>query len=157
MIATFVKKDNVVNTGDLLGVIALTQEGIQPLQAKVSALTSPGSATLSPPHVPPANGSGVSEAPTSAVPNMAAHSSTVDPDVRKWLLSLSQEYLDIYEPVLNREGFDTMEAVLTLTEKDLEEMKVLKGHRRVLVASIEEMKKAKEDAKKEEPPTNIGS
>ena len=48
--------------------------------------------------------------------------------MKKWLRDLHVEYVDLYAEILNKEGFDSLDAVKTLTQADLEKMGVKKGN-----------------------------
>ncbi|GLD91803.1 hypothetical protein PINS_up000336 [Pythium insidiosum] len=57
--------------------------------------------------------------------------------VRNWLKSLN---MDEYTKNFERDGFDTLRGVATIDEDDLIDMRVKKGHRRVVLSHIEELR-----------------
>jgi len=63
-----------------------------------------------------------------------------DDELQKWLRSVKEEFVE-YADVFRKEGFDSLEAIETLTEDDLQQMEIKKGHSRILLKSIESMKK----------------
>lgn len=63
---------------------------------------------------------------------------SVDIDtVHNWLKSLK---MDEYTKNFERDGFDTLRGVATIDEDDLIDMRVKKGHRRVVLSHIEELR-----------------
>lgn len=69
---------------------------------------------------------------------LAARSAAADIDaVHNWLKSLKmEEYIENFE----KDGFDTLRGVATINEDDLIDMEVKKGHRRVVLSHIEELR-----------------
>ncbi|KAF1335688.1 Ankyrin repeat, partial [Globisporangium splendens] len=57
--------------------------------------------------------------------------------VHNWLKSLK---MDEYTKNFERDGFDTLRGVATIDEDDLIDMRVKKGHRRVVLSHIEELR-----------------
>jgi hypothetical protein len=57
--------------------------------------------------------------------------------VHNWLKSLK---MDEYTENFERDGFDTLRGVATIDEEDLIDMRVKKGHRRVVLSHIEELR-----------------
>ncbi|TMW60738.1 hypothetical protein Poli38472_000780 [Pythium oligandrum] len=57
--------------------------------------------------------------------------------VRNWLKSLN---MDEYTKNFEKDGFDTLRGVATIDEDDLVDMRVKKGHRRVVLTHIEELR-----------------
>lgn len=66
------------------------------------------------------------------------HCASLDIDtVHNWLKSLK---MDEYTKSFERDGFDTLRGVATIDEDDLIDMRVKKGHRRVVLSHIEELR-----------------
>lgn len=64
------------------------------------------------------------------------HTLVVDA-VNEWLKDMElEEYTDNFA----RDGFDTLRGVATVNESDLIDMNVKKGHRRVVLSGIEDLK-----------------
>ena len=60
--------------------------------------------------------------------------------LREWLMQVGGEDLAEYESALRKDGFDTLEAVATLEESDLDDLGISKkGHRKVLLKAVKEL------------------
>ena len=153
-----------VKTGDMIGLIATSPEAMSEFNNKINSrslteaaisederdMMKNGQETSSTPLIELNSVKNVTETPstdeiqtritlTSSDPSI--NQSHINQEVSDWLSGVSEEYLTDYQRVFFEEGFDTLDAVKTLRKEDLIEMGVKKGHRRVLLAAIEELNK----------------
>ena len=64
-------------------------------------------------------------------------------ELDNWLKSIDNDLIE-YSTVLRDEGFDSISALKTLEEEDLDEMKITKkGHRRIILAAVQALKAPK--------------
>ena len=88
------------------------------------------------PAVQSSKGNGGNNASSSTTQDEGNLSTSVD----SWLYELRPDYVELYSKAFNEEGFDSMDAIKTLTAADLEKMHIKTGHQRVILAAVDKLK-----------------